>query len=100
MNGRKAKAARNEKINKLIQDNLNGQAMQAVLNDPQSFESIRCTCGCHVFDRATVIKILPATHPFNPTGQTRTVKLDTYVCRKCSALLDKRLEDKPAATIQ
>jgi len=70
--------------------------VQAVLKDPANYDNIRCaSCGGTVFDRVTVIKVIPATHPQNPVGRPQNLNLETFVCRSCGNLLDERLSGDP-----
>lgn len=70
--------------------------VQAVLMDPPSYRSARCPkCGGTLYDRATIIKEIPATHPLNPAGKTQNLNLETFVCRSRGHLLDERLGANP-----
>ncbi len=70
--------------------------VQAVLKDPQAYDNVICPkCRGHLFDRATIIKVIPATHPMNPTGREQNLNLETFVCRSCGYFLDERMGAKP-----
>ena len=93
MNGHKVKALRREMVkamNNPPQSNLQN-IVQAIVADPQAYQNIRCECGGAVFDRASVIKVIPGTHPMNPTGRPQNLTLETFVCKQCGALMDPRL---------
>ena len=67
--------------------------VNAVLNDPKAFASVKCECGGYQFDRVNIFKQVPATHPANPSGQPFEVGVQATVCRACGRLLDRRLEE-------
>ena len=70
--------------------------IQEILRDPQGYANTRCArCGGALFDRVTVIKQIPGTHPMNPTGKRQNLNLETFVCKYCGTLLDERMGAKP-----
>ena len=98
MNGRMAKKLRKERLQQMNNhpqtqpQNPVQNIVQAVLKDPQDYVNVICpACGNSLFDRATIIKVIPATHPMNPTGRPQNLNLETFVCRSCGYFLDARM---------
>jgi len=92
MNGRMAKIKRKQALMNNTQQNSVQTLVHAVISDPAAYDTITCHhCGGATFHRVTVIKVIPATHPANPSGRPQNLNLETFMCTACSKLIDERL---------